>query len=211
MLWRVQIATKIEKRAADLGVKIPSTSVVNVYTRKAAVDLEKAAAFIGVRIPFLSNLGLKDEAMALTKLAKALSRGTTEPFQADILVDTVLKIDKIARLDNRYDREFPDPFMSVYNELEKTAADEAVINLMGDQYKMSELAGLKPSVYENALGTDFVTNITNDDGKSVNFDKLATILPTLPKDEKSTLNMHLKKHIKKTDAVAKPNVLPTGD
>ena len=204
--WRVKIATRIEKRANELGVKIPTNSVVNVYTRKSAVDLEKAATFIGVRIPFLSKLGMKDEAMALTKTAKVLSRGTTEPFNADVLVNTIMKVDKIARLDNRYDKEFPDPFMSVYNELEKTAQDESVINIMGDQYKMSELAALKPSVYENALGTDFVTNITDDDQKTVNMDKLATILPTLPRDEKSTLNMHLKKHIKDAEAVAEPNI-----
>ena len=302
MLWRIKIASKIEKRAQDLGVTLPTSSVVNVYTRKAPVDLTKVAAFIGVRVPFLNDLGLKNEAMALTKLAKALSRGTEAPphhekeaksalpedvwleknlglhtnvvkhyeskgsfssadsdklsdlrelgyrmsqdpdnakkqgydpssakkmvahlnshyskkaeFNPDQIVDVILKIDKIARLDNRYDKEFPDPFMSVYNELEKSAGEitgEGVINISGDQYKMSELGQVKPSVYEDALGTDFVTNITGDDQKSVNLDKLATILPTLPKDEKATLNQHLKKHIKKTDAVAEPNVAASGD
>ncbi len=83
-----------------------------------------------------------------------------------------------------YDRRLPDPILSVFNT-EKRSDERSVDCGCGQPVALSKLAALGPGFYADALGDDILPEIAP--GGQLDGERLAHIIPTLPRDMKRVL------------------------
>ena len=129
------------------------------------------------------------EQIAIAKLAKAAADSKNK-LHIDKLASIVEKYDMHYGLCRFYGKDFPSPEEIAHYTVSVKSASEvrnSIVSLTsGKSYPKSALkkAGIAPY---RALGPDFV-NAISEDLDSVDIEKLASILPTLPLDDAKILD-----------------------
>jgi predicted KAP-like P-loop ATPase len=85
----------------------------------------------------------------------------------------------------------PSDFMFDVTLKSAEEALEDAVELDKHIFSLSKLAELSPSVYEAILGEDFVKAIVKSGSTTIDKEKLADNLFSLPKPDKSALEEHL--------------------
>lgn len=178
---RVAAFARLFKRATALGVELTPTSYK--YAGFVATDVAKLRDLLRARAVACGTDHTKT-AEAFDVLAEHAGRRRKPLSRVEQLklAQTVSDLDESAGLVRHYDRALPDPVVTVFNT-EKTAS--AGVDLGDDSVSMTKLMALDPSFYADALGSDFLPDITT--GGQLDSAKLAEVLPTLPRDMKMAL------------------------
>jgi hypothetical protein len=188
--WRVTIAGNFAKKAEEYGLPV---EVLHPVTRAYSGDnhcaSERAAVEIVKRGYVCRDLEGKRAYAKLAKLVQGEMH--TKEARADMAA-VVDKLDRATGMDRYYDSHFHDPYKAIFN-LTKEAADTvlSILDLGGDQFTRDELERVGLGTYAKILGKDFAKQATDAQG-NLSFEKLAAILPTLPRDEKALLVQHLR-------------------
>lgn len=149
-----------------------------------AADLNQTIDWLEAR----AILADEDTSPHYTKLAAELlnvdplcySRGTLVKLAA-----LIHDLDLRAGLEDHYDVAIPDPVSSVFNT-EKLA--EETIDVAGKSVPLSKFASIPPEVWGQLLDTDADSVLTNG---QVDTQKIAAVVPTLPRDIKIVLRRYL--------------------
>ena len=184
LAWRIKAARKIAAQAEKLNVEISE------YVTKAA-GLHKAASAndIASRLVKRSMLLNDDQLKAATlKLARHIVSGNTVDIPTTM--DLVEKLDLAGGLTSVYRHGLSTPEEILAGELTrkqaKEASDAAVTLITGKTYNKNQLkeAGIAPFA---VLGQDFVSSLRDGVGTPLDTEKMAAILPTLPRDDAELL------------------------
>jgi hypothetical protein len=102
------------------------------------------------------------------------------------LAEVIDLLDEANGLKDQYNVKIMSPQESIYSMTVKEAQDILDDAITLDRYtmKLSSMAELHPNTF-NVLGEDFASELSTD-GK-LDIQKMATILPTLPKPDKRLL------------------------
>lgn len=122
---------------------------------------------------------------AYTKLAAAFQGRDTITDRDELIkvANALVKLDRQAGIDHRYDKTIPDPIQTVFNT---TKLSEETVDIAGRPIELSKLAAMPSTFWEDLVGPDLVKEITDKAG-SVDAVKLSQVLPTLPLDLKLVL------------------------
>lgn len=194
---RINIANTIQKRANDNGMKIWAKQVT-VYANNAnnICRSDQAAALIASRgydLAKQANLSEEDSfktRKAFVKIARSVFGNSINADYRYQVIPLLERIEKLASAHHSFDY-----FSAIHNTPIKAAqAMIEYVNLDGDHYSLDDLASIPPDVYAEAMGDDFVGEISNTEG---NIDKnlVFDIVPTLPMDDKQILKQFIDQHL----------------
>lgn len=128
------------------------------------------------------------------KLANAVLGNVTTDTAMYKIASVMELLDRQCGLDRLYGTKLLTPEESVFNMTIKEA--EALLDMvqLGDQkYPIEQLLEVPMSLYKDALGEDFVEQITDSDD-SLNESKLTTQLNALPRPDKQALDHYLRQY-----------------
>lgn len=192
---RVEAYGRLYKRAQEVGVQLDATShkyAGFVETDTVRLREELLARSVIVEKTASVEAGVRARiSAAYEKIAVALDgqpRMLRDRTRQVKLASAVADLDDAANVMSSYDRGLPDPMRTVFNTEKIARADD--IELGGQTFALSKLAGLPASFYKDALGEDFASELAP--GGNVSSQKLAEILPTLPHDMKQSLAVSLR-------------------
>ena len=184
---RREIATNLLKKAREHGVD-PSEAVL------------KTAGFGAPHRPTLVEELLEraqltkdaEAAVVFANLNEVLACCSAEELAQNIekIADNIDELDRLNGLEKYYNTRILFPSEVVYAMSMKQAsayADDA-LTLNKRTFSIEKLAALSPEVF-GVLGDDLVTDISTDGALSA--EKMAMILPTLPRPDKKLLEDHL--------------------
>lgn len=187
--WRMQAAKRIVKRAAELDEPITSE-----YIKRAGgafsgsgVDFVAEQLFARAKAVPRSHYGSREH-VAMAKVARTFATADSPILDVN-LID---RFDRRFGLNRLYGKGLVSPEELAHCGVEITKIAEARATIIsttsGRNYTKQALAsaGLKPF---RVLGDDFVDAISN--GLSVNIDKLASVMPTLPRPDAEILDRAL--------------------
>jgi hypothetical protein len=194
---RVKIAETIQKRASDYGMNVRSRQVT-IYANNAhnICRPDQAAVMIagrGYELAKQANL-TESEALktrkAFVKIAQSLYGNAVHVDYRYRVIPVLERIEKLASAHCSFDY-----FSAIHNLPIKTAqAMIEYVNLDGDHYSLDDLASIPPDVYAEAMGDDFVGEISNTEG-SIDKNLVFDIIPTLPMDDKQILKQFVDQHL----------------
>lgn len=182
---RVAAFGRLFKKATQLGVALSPTSYK--YAGLTETDAGKLRDLLRARAAATSDDGVKTAFHKLADVVHANPRALRSRETQIKLADAVTELDARGDLVKHYDRALPDPLETVFNT-EKVAYSG--VELGGENVPMTKLMSLDPSFYADALGDDFLPDITT--GGQLDSAKVAEVLPTLPRDMKIALRRALK-------------------
>lgn len=194
---RVKIAQFIEKKASVHGVPIRSNKV-KLYskgvddvssTERTGRDICSIALTVN-NLPPIMDQFVKNAYMSIGKNLKGNVSSVDTLYR---VVETLEELNKLAGLRSGVDIE--DPFNTVFNLSGKMAqelVDSVIIN--EERYPMSELLNVPIEIYEEALGTDFVDDISSIEG-AVDRNRLRDKLEGLTVEEQMILSEFLNEYI----------------
>jgi hypothetical protein len=178
---KAKCATRLLEKAAKLGVTLDEKihAMAGHTTSKTAtlIDWVNARAAAALEAP---------HKQAYEKLAENLRTQPAELRDRDGLVkvaEAIHELDKTAGLTKHYGKRLLDPMDTVFNTTTKIAA--RTVDLNGRRVTVDKLAAYSSEFYGDILGDDLVREASHNG--SLDFDKLATIIDTLPRDLKDIL------------------------
>lgn len=168
---RVEMATRMEKKASELGVKLTEYVKRYVPSNEVPFDishrLEKRASYIEDKEDRATYMNLLDYA------------NKVEP---KTLADAMYEIEKKSSMPAFYDMKIEDPYIAIFTE-DKSPKDE-IIKISGEDFRMSDIKGkLKDEGLVFYLGKEACENLEKD------FEGTFAQMKTMDKD---LLAMHLK-------------------
>ena len=184
-VWRKEAATRILKKAMEFNAVIEPEDLDYIVKASGAypADPQSIADKLGVRA-----LMFDDEVRIPMRKAAAtvMTPGTKPDFEK--LCELLDSIDRKYKKYGMYNNGMPTPEEVCYTgATEKLASVPDVIQLTtGSTYDLESIkqAGLEPfSVLDAAYMTEFAANDKGD----LDMDKIAAILPTLPRDDAQLL------------------------
>jgi len=189
MGWRVTIGQALVKKAQQFGIPVQNLHpVTRAYGGDNACHSTRAATEIAKRAYACTDY---ESRKAYTLLAQIVPGQMSDVDSLEKVAYTLDLLDRHTGLDRHYGQMFLDPYKTVFN-MTKEAAEEviSIIDLLGNQFTRDDLMSVGPGAYEKVLGPEFVKAASDDDG-NLSFEKLSTILTTLPRDEKALLGQYL--------------------
>jgi hypothetical protein len=185
---RIRAATRLVKKANEY--KIP---VAPHTTRLAGLnvsDIDTVVDWVEVR----ANVAPEKFQGAYTKIANSLQavEGVSQDRDSLIkLASTLYELDKASGVDRYYGARLPDAMTTVFNT-DKLA--EEGVDLGGVHVSLRKLAALPAHMYEDVFGKDILPEITS--GANLDGSKIATVLPTMPRDLLSIFGRQIKAYVR---------------
>lgn len=179
-LLRAQCATKLVEKAAKYNVALDAK--IHAFAGETVSKTATLIDWVNARAAASTDLHRK----AYEKLASDLRTQPKEIRDRDGLVkvaEAIHELDKTAGLTKHYGKRLPDPLDTVFNTTDKIAA--RTVDLNGRRVSLDKLAAYPTEFYGDILGDDLVREASHNG--SLDFDKLATIIDTLPRDLKDIL------------------------
>ena len=192
---RIKIAQKIMRKAA--GFRMPvKTEIIIKYASlpDETCRSDQAAANIAARSLFVQDLN--GQAL-FNKLAHGLMGNINGNGTLIKMAGILEQLDDLFGVSSKYARgHIFDPISTIFNMSEKQAMEVLAarpITIGGEMYDVNDLMNIPIDLWVEALGEDFGAAIADEDG-SVDGNKLADILPTLPLPEQNILDRYLKQY-----------------
>jgi len=185
---RRRIATGICKKAETLGVEVP-----DFVSREAGKGLPVRQIMMD---ELLARAKMTKDAEAATLLANVnelvAAAGPEDLLPVlDKIAEVVDSVDRLNNFTRFYGSKLLSPADFIFVLPEKTAQDftSDAVPLADYTFSLSKLATLDPEVFA-VLGDDLVDELTGE-GAKLDVNKLAAILPSLPRPDKVLLEQHL--------------------
>jgi len=184
---RREIATNLLKKAQEHGVE-PSAPVL------------KTAGYGAPHRPTLTEELLErakltkdaEAAVVFANLNEVLAHCSAEELAQNIekVADNIDQLDRLNGLEKHYNTKILFPSEVVYAMSMKQASSyvDDALTLHKRTFSIEKLAGLSPDIF-GVLGDDLVTDLSTDGALCA--EKMAMILPTLPRPDKKLLEDHL--------------------
>jgi hypothetical protein len=135
-----------------------------------------------------------DCAAVIASMVRAVAACPPEELvdNLDKLAHVIEQLDIANGMDSQYGRSILHPAEFVYSmaPAEGVAFIKNAIKLHQHTFNAKKLAELDPDILKAALGDDVVKAISGPDG-ALDPDKMAEVLPTLPRPDKITLEEHI--------------------
>lgn len=181
---RTRIAIGIARKAAQFGVDVPEV------VSKEAMDAVPYRPFLMAELMERTLLTKDAEAATVIgALVETLQFASSEELikSAEDFVSTIDELDQLNGLDKYYGSRLLSPsevvFSMTVKQAESLAHDSITLNRL--TFSATKLASLSADLFKEALGDDILTEIS-DNGRLV-ADKLAAVIPTLPRPDKLIL------------------------
>jgi hypothetical protein len=194
---RIKIASTIQRRLHDHGMHVRSQQVA-IYTEKAnsLCRPDQAAAVIAARgYELAKQANLTDSESlktrrAFAKIGQSLFGNAVNVDYRYRVVPILERIEKLANAHNSFD------YFSAIHNLPIKAAQAMIefVNLDGDHYNLDDLVSIPPDVYAEAMGDEFVDEISDPEG-SIDKNLVFEVVPTLPMDDKQILKQFVDQHL----------------
>lgn len=185
---RRRIATGIVKKAAEFGVE------VDAFVHREAGDGIPVKSVLMNEILERAHMTKDAECAALlanvNELVAASELADLDSETLDKIAETIDSVDRLNGFGRLYGVKLLPPADVVWALSTKEAeslVDDAV-ELNKHVFSIQKLASLEPDVF-SVLGDDFVKELC--DGDALSSEKMAAILPTLPKPDKVVLEEHI--------------------
>jgi hypothetical protein len=189
--YRNQIADKILKKAAEYGAGLDSCrEPLEKMAGRGVCAAKHAADLIRARINALGHTHqpnkLQQELLKLADMCDDTPQSIRHYHVLTKIAEAVDQFDRIHGLYRNYDDVIQRPDDVLFAVTEKAAAEldnEIVGNMLtGNFYKKADLARVPLRDLGDALGDDFVSEVSTANAW-VDTEKLAAIVPTLPRDD----------------------------
>jgi hypothetical protein len=194
---RQQIATKILTKAAEYGAslgerrdELERTAGRGIGSTEDTIDMLMTRS----RLLRAHNEG-REPALELQKMAEVIQQHPDQFRQFDKLSELAAAVDEVDRhfkFPGRYGQgvlDFPEDTLFAINE--KLAADlsaELISTVSGSVYKRADLEAVPLNSYREAFGDDFIDAVSVA-GVSIDGQKLAEVVATLPRPDAEQLDM----------------------
>jgi hypothetical protein len=182
---RAKAFVRLNEKAAALNVQLQPISLR--YAGQTETDVQYLADAIRARSGAAKEAQFQEVYNKLADLVVQRPDLVHDRNARIKLASALNELDQKANLLHLYDKKIADPIATVFNT-EKTA--EPMINLGGKYAKQSTLLSLSPKFYGDYFGDDILPEITNSGG-SLDAQKLAQVLDTLPNDLKRSFARQL--------------------
>lgn len=186
-LTMAQAFGKVYEKCAEYGVK-PDIRTIR-YSGKAVTDTRTLVDQLRARASATKVASLSE---AFEKLAEGVKRDPKALRKRAVqlkLADAVRELDDKGDLVQYYHRHLSDPLSLVFNT-EKVAEDNGVD--MGDiSVSAGQLEALPSTFFSDALGSDILPEISDEDG-NIDGARALTVIQTLPADMKRNFRTALK-------------------
>jgi hypothetical protein len=187
---RAAAFTGLYKRAVALGQPLQDSRSYQ-YAGMVQTDLRDLKDQLRARGSATKVAGAREAFDKLAEVVMGYPRLLSDrPVQVK-LAQTIADLDSKAGLEPLYDRSLPDPLALVFNTDRRVKTGEQMIELGGEQFPLTQLAGMPATFYSDVLGPDFLEQIQTAPGGNADPEMLATVLPTLPMDMKQLLAQKL--------------------
>jgi len=187
---RNKFATKILQKRAAFGADLPEH--IDMLEKMAGLGVcsgKQAAEIIRTRIKAAGNTHQPSELQQeLEKLARLCEESSDSIRHYSVLTKIAAVVDQFDRetgLNRRYDNviQRPEELFAVTEKLAAELSDDLVGSpLSGNYYKKADLQRLPVNDLADALGDDFTDEVAPA-GAWVDTEKLASIVPTLPRGD----------------------------
>jgi len=186
---RRKIADRIFEKAGEFGATLGDHSefiekLAGFGTCDAetiAVELEKRAQLI-----WRKDAEAATEIRNLAAIVRSSPIESRQPHQLEKMATAIDQLDFNYGLNKLYADGLDRPEDALFQITEKVATSfisDHIETTTGSVYELSKLAELSPTAVRNWMGDDFTEAVTGGDGLMLDLEKLATILPTLPRDD----------------------------
>ena len=188
---RRQVADKILQKAAQLGADVSAhRDMLEKTAGMGGCASKDAAALIRTRVRILGNTlkptPIQQELEKLARLCEESPAIAVQHFAPLTKIASIIdQFDREHGLNRRYDDTVERPEDVLFGVTTKIAAevsDELIGSLTGNYYKRADLQAVPVRDLADTLGEDFADAISTA-GAWVDTEKLATIVPTLPRDD----------------------------
>ena len=181
---RTKIAMGIARKAAEYGVDVPEV------VSKEAMDAVPYRPFLMQELLERAMITKDAEAaMVIGTMVELLQFANSDELikSADDFVHMVDELDQLNGLTKYYGSRLLSPNEIVFSMTVKDAEALADDSITLDKYTFSatKLASLDPGLFREALGDGIIAELSDKGGLSA--DKLAAVLPTLPRPDKLML------------------------
>jgi hypothetical protein len=178
---RAEACTNLIKKAVDLNTPVPP--MIMKLAGATMCDTKQLRDWIEARAAATTDPQLK---FGYAKMAEEIGELPGLCGDRDELIKVagaLQEMDEAAGLTKYYDRQLPDPLMTVFNT-DKVADD--IVELAGRQVPMGRMLQIEPDVYKEAWGSDLAGEFIDKTGE-VDPEQLKIILPTVPRDLQKAL------------------------
>lgn len=185
---RRRIATGIIKKANEFGVEVES------FIQREAGDGIPVKNILMNEILERAHMTKDAECAALlanvNELVAASDLTELDGDTLDKIAETIDSVDRLNGFARLYGVKLLPPADVVWalSTKEAEALVDDAVELNRHVFSVQKLASLEPDVF-SVLGDDFVKEIS--DGENLSAEKMAAILPTLPKPDKVVLEEHI--------------------
>jgi len=184
---RVQAFGRIYKKAQALGMVVPP--IAYRYVGATETDSSQLRDSLRARAEACSDEFTKKAFLELSEVVMKNNYELSRSKNARIkLASAVDELDQRAGLRKLYDRGLPDPLLTVFNTEKRS--DLASIDVAGRAVSVTSLMKMGKEFFSDALGDDIAQAVAPSG--QVEAEKLAEILPTLPRDSQRVLSQALR-------------------
>lgn len=193
---RRHIARNILKKANQYGMDV--YDLPTAVMREAGMGIPRKDVLMGEILERAHLTKDAGAAIALANINEFLAGVKDAELgpHLDKIAEVLEAFDNSADLTQYYNKKIlmPSDFLFDVDIKEAEAVLEDAVELDKHVFSLAKLAELAPDVYETVLGENFVTDITKkseSDGVSIDVEKLADNLFSLPQPDKAALEEHL--------------------
>ena len=184
---RAAAFARLVEKAAEHGTELSAESYkLAGLTETDTVALRDELRAHGAAAGWEAQPAVKEAFFEIAD-AVASNKGPLDRSTRVKIAQTVADLDKKAGLQKHYGKKLSEPVEAVFNT---TKLVESGVSIDGTVVSFTKLMSLDPSFYGDALGDDFIPDITT--GGHLDRSKVAEVLKTLPRDMQKTLKTALK-------------------
>lgn len=184
LLERTDASIRLAKKAAAHNVSLPSR-ILKMATATSCETL-KARDWVEARARMSKDDGARE---GYEKIAGALGNGLDVIDNREELMklaSALHELDKIAGLEEQYDRRLLNPIETVFNSEKIALNPDETMMLGGRVVPIPAMMAVPGEIYREVLGDDIADEILGPDDVP-DRGALTTILPTVPRDVLSVL------------------------
>jgi len=183
---RQVMAKKVLVKAAEFGADIGATSgYLEKQAGNGVCSGNAAAKLLDNRAGLTDNQAAKQQLKAAAQLLRQNPTAAHKPQKLQKLAAFVDAFDRENGIVQDYGHSVPRPEDVLFNITEKTASHVKSAHIpltSGNIYKIADLQDVKLNTIRDWMGTDFADEVSVG-GLHVNMNKLAELLPTLPRGD----------------------------